>query len=141
VDNQRIATAVLGSSEIDMEKVWDAVRGSPADLRAKGCTVAVHNDYRLGGKAMTFWLLTYDTGKQDTFGRPITRSFKGEGETDAEALDKVRAEFAAVTDNHKHAPMCPANHYHGARAPTGSCTCGAIRIGVFMYGKRENTCG
>lgn len=135
-----ILTAAAGG-EIDMEKVWDAVRGSPADLRAKGCTVAVHNDYRLDGKAMTFWLLTYDTGRDDTFGCRIVRSFKGEGETDAEALDKVRAAFAAVTDNHHHAPMCPANHYHGMRAPTGPCTCGAVRMGVFMRPGKENACG
>jgi hypothetical protein len=138
---RRIVTAASELGDIDMEKVWDAVRGSPADLRAKGLTVAVHNDYRLSGKAMTFWLMTWDTGQSDTFGEPISRSFKGEGETDAEALDKIRAKFAAVTDNHHHAPMCPANHYHGMRAPTGGCTCGAVRMGVFMRSGRENRHG
>ena len=135
---RRIVTAASEPDDIDMAKVWDAVRGSPADLRAKGLTVAVHNDYRLNGKAMTFWLMTWDTGQHDTFGEPISRSFKGEGETDAEALDKIRAKFAAATDNHHHEPMCPANHYHGMRAPSGKCTCGAVRMGVFMRRGKTN---
>lgn len=36
---------------------------SPDDLRAKGWSVAVHNDYRLGGKRMTFWLFTHPSGR------------------------------------------------------------------------------
>ncbi len=48
-------------------------------LRAGGWTVGVHNDYRLGGVAHTFWLMTHPDG---TF-------LKGEGATDAEALAKV----------------------------------------------------
>ena len=46
---------------------------SPDDIRAEGWTVAVHNDYRLDGE-------TYTLGW----------SVKGEGRTDAEALNKVR---------------------------------------------------
>jgi len=47
------------------------------ELRKSGWTVAIHNDYRLRGKSMTFWLWTHElTG----------RYIKGEGETDAEAL-------------------------------------------------------
>jgi len=38
--------------------------------------VAVHNDYRLNGKAHTFWLFTHPNG----------RWVKGEGKTDNEAL-------------------------------------------------------
>ena len=45
-------------------------------LRDRGWMVAVHNDYRLSGKLMTFWLFTHPSG----------RWIKGEGETDAEAL-------------------------------------------------------
>ena len=56
----------------------------PDDLRARGLTVAVHNDYRLAGKAYTFWLFTTPDG----------RAFKGEGRTDAEALNQVRAAIA-----------------------------------------------
>lgn len=48
-------------------------------LRVTGWSVAVHNDYRLNGKAHTFWLFTHDGG----------RFLKGEGETDTEALTSV----------------------------------------------------
>jgi len=47
-----------------------------ARLRANGWTVAVHNDYRLGGAPMTFWLFTHSSGVWT----------KGEGSTDREAL-------------------------------------------------------
>jgi hypothetical protein len=57
-----------------------------AKLRAAGWRVAVHNDYMLDGKLMTFWLMTYP-------GRDL--AFKGEGLTDEEALrliaNKARA--------------------------------------------------
>ena len=55
----------------------------PDDLRALGWTVAVHNDYRLDGVAHTFWLFT--KGGQ---------AVKGEGRTDAEALNQIRAAIA-----------------------------------------------
>ena len=58
--------------------------GSADDIRALGWAVAVHNDYRLGGIAHTFWLFT----KGEI-------AIKGEGRTDAEALDQVRAAIAA----------------------------------------------
>lgn len=58
---------------------------SPSDIRAKGWMVAVHNDYRLGGKFHTFWLFTKD-------GRRV----KGEGVSDAVALNQVREEIAAL---------------------------------------------
>lgn len=60
------------------------------DLRAAGWTVAVHNDYRLNDQPHTFWLLTRGT-----------TCVKGEGRTDAEALNAIRAELAlreAATD-------------------------------------------
>lgn len=53
---------------------------SPDDIRAEGWTVAVHNDYKLNGVQHTFWLFT----KGD-------KALKGEGMTDAEALNHVRA--------------------------------------------------
>lgn len=28
-------------------------------------------------------------------------------------------------DNWHHAPLCPANHFHGGAAPSPFCTCGA----------------
>ena len=52
---------------------------SPDDIRAAGWSVAVHNDYRLGGVAHTFWLFTKDG-----------RAVKGEGASDALALAQVR---------------------------------------------------
>lgn len=58
------------------------MRHTPFDLRCLGWAVAVHNDYRLNGQHYTFWLLT----KGD-------RCVKGEGATDLEALDSVRAQL------------------------------------------------
>ncbi len=54
------------------------------DIREQGWAVAVHNDYRLNGEAHTFWLFT----KGD-------RAIKGEGRTDADALNAVRRAIAA----------------------------------------------
>jgi hypothetical protein len=48
-------------------------------LRDGGWTVAVHNDYRVASAHFTFWLFTHPDG----------RYVKGEGPTDAEALDQV----------------------------------------------------
>lgn len=58
---------------------------SPDDLRALGLTVAVHNDYRLHGKPHTFWLFT----------DADDRAYQGEGLTDADALNIVRAKLAS----------------------------------------------
>ena len=58
--------------------------GSPADLRFLGWMVAVHNDYTLDGKRYTFWLFT----KGD-------RCVKGEGATDAIALNQIRHKLLA----------------------------------------------
>lgn len=55
------------------------VNAVPDDIRAAGWMVAVHNDYRLNGEVMTFWLFTR-----------AGYCVKGEGRSDAEALDKVR---------------------------------------------------
>lgn len=52
---------------------------SPNDIRALGWSVAVHNDYKLGGVPHTFWLFT--KGSQ---------CVKGEGRSDADALNQVR---------------------------------------------------
>ncbi|MCE9642894.1 MAG: hypothetical protein K8Q97_01065 [Candidatus Andersenbacteria bacterium] len=51
----------------------------PDDIRAAGWMVAVHNDYRLNGELYTFWLFTKDD-----------RAVKGEGKSDAEALNEIR---------------------------------------------------
>jgi hypothetical protein len=52
---------------------------NPDDLRAAGWMVACHNDYRLAGERFTFWLFTRGAV-----------AVKGEGRTDAEALNQVR---------------------------------------------------
>jgi len=54
----------------------------PDDIRAKGWAVAVHNDYNLDGVPHTFWLFTKGL-----------LAVKGEGLTDEEALDQVRAQI------------------------------------------------
>lgn len=62
------------------DRITDALRAkNPDDLRAMGWSVAVHNDYKLNGASFTFWLFT----KGET-------AVKGEGRTDAEALNVVR---------------------------------------------------
>ena len=101
-----------------VKRTWDAERSTPNDLRRAGLAVATHNDYRLSGEQHTFWLMTIERDGQ-------LLAFKGEGKTDQEALDLIRAAWAKLTDKRHHAPMCPANHYHGMKAPTYTCTCGA----------------
>ena len=56
---------------------------SPDDLRIKGFTVAVHNDYSLNEEDFTFWLMTKKYNN-------VTLAFKGEGKTDEEALNQIR---------------------------------------------------
>ena|GEM_PF-3497018 len=56
------------------------------DIRQLGWAVACHNDYRVNGEPQTFWLFTKDG-----------RSVKGEGPTDAHALDEVRAQIHTPT--------------------------------------------
>jgi hypothetical protein len=51
----------------------------PDDIRARGYSVAVHNDYRQDGVLHTFWLVTFES-----------RCIKGEGRSDAEALEQIR---------------------------------------------------
>lgn len=60
------------------------VRSNADDIRTLGWSVAVHNDYRVNGKPFTFWLFT----KGD-------RCVKGEGPTDAIALDIVRTQLCS----------------------------------------------
>ncbi|MGI4815884.1 MAG: hypothetical protein ACRYG5_10005 [Janthinobacterium lividum] len=60
-------------------------RACADDIRDAGWTVAVHNDYREHGEPHTFWLFTKGG-----------IAVKGEGRTDADALDEVRAAIAAA---------------------------------------------
>lgn len=52
-------------------------------LRAAGWTVARHNDFRLGGELMTFWLFTHEDGRWK----------KGEAKTDTIAVRAVLGEL------------------------------------------------
>lgn len=61
-------------------RVEELEQSTADDLRKKGFTVAVHNDYRMSGTAHTFWLLTHSEGSY----------IKGEGTTDLEALNNAR---------------------------------------------------
>lgn len=68
----------------------------PDDLRSAGWAVAVHNDYRLNGVSMTFWLFTKGE-----------RAVKGEGKTDAEALNEVRNRLGLPIPGVIAEPECP----------------------------------
>ncbi len=83
----RCAERVLGHIASPPAPAADAADPAIADdIRALGWAVAVHNDYRLRGEAHTFWLFTKDG-----------RAIKGEGLSDAEALDQVRAEISSIS--------------------------------------------
>lgn len=57
-----------------MKESWNLLR----IIRARGWSVAIHNDYRLNGVFMTFWLFTKEGS-----------CLKGEGSEDWEALNQV----------------------------------------------------
>lgn len=109
-----------------MQELWEGIRSRPDDLRDEGLMVAVHNDYMDMGTFHTFWLMTYKISNPEFRSGVNVLAFKGEGRTDQEALDQIRAAWAEYSDKLHHAPACPANHYHGKRAPTGRCNCGAL---------------
>ena len=56
-----------------------------SELRNMGWMVAVHNDYKIRGVFMTFWLLTHDDGSY----------VRGEGPTDKAALQSCAEEIEA----------------------------------------------
>ncbi len=70
----------------------------PNDLRAQGWAIAIHNDYWQNGERKTFWLMTHRNG----------RWLKGEGSTDAMALNEIRAGRAAIRAMPLPAPPQPA---------------------------------
>lgn len=55
-------------------------------LRDAGWRVAIHNDYRLNGEEMTFWLMTRECGLY----------LKGEGRTDVDALAEIEKQARRV---------------------------------------------
>ncbi|RJP45487.1 hypothetical protein C4587_00910 [Candidatus Parcubacteria bacterium] len=83
-ENERLARRIEALRLAREIGIGADVRESlPDDIRAKGWSVAVHNDYRLDREPHTFWLFTKNG-----------RAVKGEGRTDAEALNQVRAVIA-----------------------------------------------
>lgn len=71
---------------------------TPDDIRDAGWVVAVHNDYRLDGDNMTFWLFTKDSG------RGYGAFVRGEGLNDIDALDEVRQ--AILDSTHEMRRLC-----------------------------------
>jgi hypothetical protein len=57
-------------------------------IRAAGWMVGAHNDYRINGVPMTFWLFTHPSGQW----------VKGEGMTDLQALEEAAHEAAITMD-------------------------------------------
>lgn len=66
------------------------------DIRGRGWSVAVHNDYRLHGQRHTFWLFTCDK-------RALCA--KGEGRTDEEALTQALAAIEGLGSVAHYMPM------------------------------------
>lgn len=77
--HEAAAAVIRHLRDTPVERDW-LLAFLPGDIRALGWDVAVHNDYRLNGEPHTFWLFTRGS-----------ECVKGEGRTDAEALNKVRA--------------------------------------------------
>lgn len=65
------------------DKIRCLLMAQPSDLRRAGWAVAVHNDYQLNGEPHTFWLFTKKI-------HGTTIAVKGEGPSDAVALNEVR---------------------------------------------------
>jgi hypothetical protein len=82
---------------------------SADEIRALGWVVAVHNDYRLNGEPYTFWLFTKDGC-----------AVKGEGRTDAEALDQVRAALSTTNAQPQGADQFVKNAEEAGKALVAS---------------------
>ena len=68
-------------------------------LRSQGWAVAVHNDYFIKGERFTFWLFTHPEGIW----------IKGEGKSDAEALDPLPPAAYEALRELREARLCVAN--------------------------------
>jgi hypothetical protein len=93
--------SVCAEMKADIQAWFDAGEPAPAReftagsafdaldiLRSEGWAVAVHNDYRVNGEHMTFWLFTHTNG----------RWIKGEAPSDEAAL---RAALASLRTDHE----------------------------------------
>jgi hypothetical protein len=56
------------------------------------------------------------------------------------SVEEVLRKSLEALDTRHHAPMCPANHYHGTRKPTASCSCGAVDRNRFTCPHCERSC-
>lgn len=83
-----MARSALESLSLPAEKQATGPFTKLALLRATGWSVAVHNDYKLRGKRMTFWLFTRASGQW----------IKGEGATDEIALQRCIKELNDFDD-------------------------------------------
>lgn len=82
--------AVWRAAEAQLLKARPDAKLSPLDaIRERGWSVAVHNDYNLGGVSYTFWLFT----KGIYFA-------KGEAKTDEDALKKVTDQIDVIEREH-----------------------------------------
>ncbi len=61
----------------------ETLEGVLSQLRNRGWLVATHNDYRMGGKLWTFWLM-----------RKGNIAVKGEGRDDLTALAECKKQIA-----------------------------------------------
>ncbi len=77
---------------------------------------------RLGARVMIGMAVNRLRGREFFENDHFTNSRLGD------EIARVAIEIGIVTfDDLKHAPKCPANHFHKARLPTGPCNCGARR--------------
>lgn len=77
---------IASDLELQAEQVGAWVFKTLNELRANGWSVAVHNDYRLNGQQMTFWLMTHECGLY----------LKGEGSSDADAIGQIEKQARKV---------------------------------------------
>lgn len=92
-------------------------------LRDAGWRVAVHNDYNLQGRFMTFWLLTHGETQ---------RYVIGEGESDYIALLMCRSNAADIVK--KDAAALTAARRAGAEAMRESAACTAKVVATISIG-------
>jgi hypothetical protein len=69
-------------------------------LRGAQWMVAVHNDYRLNGNLMTFWLFTH----------PCGRFIKGEGNSDTEAVTQAFGFSGIPVPSSNRGPSFPSTN-------------------------------
>ena len=88
---------------IERDRLKAALEEARADdLRDRGWSVAVHNDYQQNGERFTFWLMTKNN-----------HAVKGEGRTDVEALNQIRQSLNPKEPK----PQLPSDVIEGGEKP------------------------